>query len=126
MSAREREYRVVWQREGMRRCSRTFQRKGSARRWFEMLTGDPHSARCSHTAYVDQPPYCIWADLAERKGWPDALEADHTGTEPPPWAIEPRMESREVGEWVCGAYGEDHSNGCPASATYPLDSEALA
>lgn len=115
------EYRVIWQREGMRASSRVFQRKGTAARLLATLTGDPHAARCSHTAYVDQPPYCVWADIADRNDWPN--DHDHHGTEPPPWLIEPRMESREVGAWRCGAYGEDHSNGCPASSHYPLNPE---
>lgn len=113
------EYRVVWQREGMRPCSRVFQRKGRALALFDLLTGDPHT-RCSHLSYVDQPPYCMWADIAHRKDFLNASDASHTGTEPPPWEVAPRVEEREVGEWRCAAYGQDHSDGCPASATYPL------
>lgn len=111
------EYRVIWRREGHRLGSRVFQRKGSARRLFELLTGDPH-ARCYHAGRGgDDPAYCFWADL-------DAGYRVHSeGAEPPPWDIAPRIEAREVGEWHCGAYGEDHSNGCPASAHYPLEVE---
>lgn len=83
----------------MRSCSRVFQRKGSALRLLDLLTGDPHAARCSHASYVDQPPYCVWADLAERRDWPHAPDASHKGTEPPPWLVEPVLDCREVGEW---------------------------
>lgn len=117
------EYRIVWQRKGSRMGSRVFQRKGSARRWFEMLTGDPHW-KCYHDGRGgDDPAYCLWTDLANRMDEEGLWRNDGTVTEPPPWEIEPRIEAREVGEWRCGAYGEDHSNGCPASSHYPLESQ---
>lgn len=98
------EYRVIWQREGGTRPKvRRYVHRARAEGMLAFLLSDPHS-RCDGHA-----EFCIW----ER--------GTNKPTDPPPWLIEPRMESREVGEWRCGAYGEDHSNGCPASSHYPIE-----
>lgn len=102
------EYRVIWQREGGTRPKvRRYVRRVKAEAMLAFLTGDPH-ARCE--GHVE---FCVW----------DRWAHTNKPSEPPPWRIEPRMEAREVGPWRCGAFGEDHSNGCPASATYPLESQ---
>lgn len=83
------EYRVVWQREGQGRLStRRYQRRATAARLLDLLTGDPHNG-CHHDGYggpSPEPGYCYW-----EKGGGDGTV--------PPFVIEPRMEVREVGPW---------------------------
>lgn len=82
------EYRVIWQREGGTRPKvRRYASRARAEGMLAFLLSDPH-ARCDGHA-----EYCVWDRGA------------HAPTEPPPWRIEPRMESREVGEWAVVAEG---------------------
>jgi hypothetical protein len=101
------EYRVVWQREGSRPKERRYKRRSAAERQFDFLTSDPHG-RCDHDGQgYESPPWCVW----DRHGYDESWAV----TEPPPWLLSPRLEEREVGYWRCGAYGQDHSDGCPAA-----------
>lgn len=55
MSTTKLEYRLVWQREGLRRKTRRFQSLHSAERHIlRLTTGDPHY-RCDHDFNVCEP-----------------------------------------------------------------------
>lgn len=100
------EYRVVWQREGLRRATKLYQTRKAAERWAFLVQGrmaevtgdDPEDYGCCD-GYM-----CGCSGKTNRELWAERAAGI------PPLIAGPEIESREVGEWAPAASPPSQDN----------------